>query len=114
MKSLLLRAGCIPRPLLQGGKGFWSEQGQRDGDCAKGSPGPVHYSSLLHHSVKTGANLESCKDTPPTQSTQVQDLCPLLLPSAHPPCFPNPKSVLCFTGKLIEDCVETESFPKNE
>lgn len=43
-----------------------------------------------------------------------QNLCPLPPPSTPPPCFPNPKSVLCFTGKLIEDCVETENFPQNK
>lgn len=32
--------------------------------------------------------------------------------SLHSPCFSNPKSVLCFTGKLIEDCVETRFSQK--
>lgn len=57
------------------------------------------------------ANLQSRKEKNYLQSTQVTELLPP--PSAHPPCFPN-MSVLCFAGKVIEDCVETEDFPQNK
>lgn len=46
-------------PLSLSGEAEVSGQSRdREGNCAGGSPGPAHYSSLLHLSAKSGADLQ--------------------------------------------------------